>query len=209
MAKVMLGLVGALIMVPVLSSAQQPAPAAAEIGIDRAALPVAVTDVEGVERRVFRDGRVFIAGQPGEAALKRFKELGVTAVVCLRTPKEMDDRATVPFDEAVAVSALGLEYVHIPLGGADFPYTPAAVERFAQVLAKHPGPVLLHCTVAWRASYMWTAYLIRYGGLDLDAALARGRAIAIGREPLEELLGRPVKLVWSDTPAAAPAPPSH
>jgi uncharacterized protein (TIGR01244 family) len=209
MTKATIGLVGALIMAPGLGGAQQAAPAAADAGIDRAGLPVAVTDVAGVEQRLFRDGRVFIAGQPSEAALKRFKELGVTAVVCLRTPKEMDDRATVPFDEAAAVAGLGLEYVHIPLGGKDFPYTPAAVERFAQVLAKHPGPVLLHCTVAWRASYMWTAYLIRYGGLDLDAALARGRAIAIGREPLEELVGRPVKLVWGDAPAAAPAPPSR
>ncbi len=194
-------------MVPVSGDAQQALPSAVEVAIDRAGLPVAITDIEGVERRVFRDGRVFVAGQPSEAALKRFKELGVTAVVCLRTPKEMDDRATVPFDEAAAVSALGLEYVHIPLGGTDYPYTPAAVDRFAQVLAKHHGPVLLHCTVAWRASYLWTAYLIRYGGLDLDAALARGRAIAIGRDPLEELLGRPVKLVWSDTPPTPPAGP--
>ena len=200
----MLGVVGTLMMVPVLGNGLQATPSVADAGIDRIALPFAVTDIEGVERRVFRDGRVFIAGQPSEAALKRFKELGVTAVVCLRTPKETDDRATVPFDEAAAVSALGLEYVHIPLGGTDYPYTPAAVERFAQVVAKHRGPVLLHCTVAWRASYLWTAYLIRYGGLDLDAALVRGRAIAIGRDPLEELLGRPVKLVWSDTP---PVPP--
>jgi uncharacterized protein (TIGR01244 family) len=204
MGRKAVGVLGALMMVPLASVAQTSGTAAPVVEIDRAALPVAVTDVEGVERRVFRDGRVFIAGQPSEAALKRFKELGVTAVVNLRTPKEMDDRATVPFDEAAAVAALGLEYVHVPLGGTDYPYTPAAVESFARTLEKHRGPVLLHCTVGWRASYMWTAYLIRFGGLDLDAALARGRAIGIGRDPLEELLGRPVKLVWSDAP---PPPP--
>jgi uncharacterized protein (TIGR01244 family) len=197
-----------MIMLPVSGLAQTAASTTGAVDINRAALPVAVTDVAGVQNVIFKDGRVFIAGQPSEAALARLKELGVTAVVNLRTPKEMDDRTAVPFDEAAAVAKLGLEYVHIPLGGKDFPFTPAAVERFAQVLDKHPGPVLLHCTVAWRASYMWVAYLIRYGGLELDPALARGKAIAISADPIEGLLGRQVKRVFVDA-APAPAPPTR
>ena len=176
--------------------------------IDRASLPVKLTDLEGFERTVCRDGRVLIAGQPTEAALEKLKALGVTAVVNLRTPKEMADRAQVPYDEAAAAVRQGLEYVHIPLGGADFPYTPEAVDRFAAVLAAHPGPVLLHCTVAWRASYLWAAYLVRHGGLDLDAALARGRAIGLSQDPLEGLLGRPIRLTLGEAPAAAVAPPA-
>ncbi|MBI4915293.1 MAG: protein tyrosine phosphatase family protein [Acidobacteria bacterium] len=195
-----------LVAIPVVGEdAVAPGPTAV---IDRASLPVKLTDLEGFERTICRDGRVFIAGQPTEAALERLKGLGVTAVVNLRTPKEMADRAQVPYDEAAAAARLGLEYVHIPLGGADFPYTPEAVDRFAAVLVAHPGPVLLHCTVAWRASYMWAAYLIRHGGLDLDAALARGRAIGISQDPLEGLLGRPIRLTLGDAPAAAVAPPA-
>jgi len=187
--------------------AQQGSAPAALVEIDRAALPVAVTDIVGVQQRLFRDGRVFIGGQPSEAAFERFKALGVTVVVNLRTQREMDNRQTVPFDEAAALAKLGLEYVHIPLGGDDNPWTPAAVERFALALEQHRGPVLLHCAVAWRASYLWAAYLIRYGGLDLDAALARGRAIGIGRDPLEGLIGRPLKMEWADAPAAvSPVP---
>ncbi len=67
--------------------------------------------------------------------------------------------------------------------------------------------MLLHCTVAWRASYMWAAYLIRHGGLDLDAALARGRAIGLSPDPLEGLLGRPIRLTLGEAPAAAVASP--
>jgi uncharacterized protein (TIGR01244 family) len=201
-----LGYSGGLFLA-VVAVAQEGATPAPAVEIDRAALPVEVKDIEGVQQRLFRDGRVFIAGQPSEQALERFKALGVTVVVNLRTQREMDNRQAVPFDEPATLAKLGLEYVHIPLGGDDNPWTPAAVERFAQALEKHRGPVLLHCTVAWRASYMWTAYLIRYGGLDLDAALARGRAIGIGRDPIEELLGRPVRLEWADaTPPAAPTP---
>jgi len=189
---------GAIVLLPVLAWAQSAPSAAPIVTIDTAALPVEVTDIEGVERRVFRDGRVFIAGQPSEAAFARFQELGVTAVVNLRTQREMDNRQMVPFNEVELLAKLGIEYVHVPIGGDDNPWTPAAVERFAQVLEKHRGPVLLHCTVAWRASYLWAAYLIRYAGLDLNAAVARGRAIGIGSEPLAELTGRPLRLAWAD-----------
>jgi uncharacterized protein (TIGR01244 family) len=110
----------------------------------------------------------------------------------------MDDRERVPFDEAAVVDSLGMEYVHIPLGGDDHPYTPQAVDRFAGVLKRHDGPVLVHCTVAWRASYMWSAYLVREQGFSLEEAMARGKAMAIGKLPIEGLLGRSVRLVFAD-----------
>jgi uncharacterized protein (TIGR01244 family) len=183
-------------------SAQEPGPTsnagAAKVAVEGESLPVKVTDIEGVEARLYRDGRVYVAGQPSEAALAKLKERGVTAVVNLRTPAEIVDPKQVPYDEAAAVAGLGLEYVHIPLGGKDFPYTTEAVDRFASVLNRHPGPVLLHCAVAWRASYVWAAYLIRHRGFTLDAALARGEAIGISTNPLEGLTGRQVKLVWED-----------
>jgi len=173
-------------------------PANVDLGIDRTALPAPIGDFEGVRGEVFKDGRLFIAGQPDEDALRRFRELGVTVVVNLRTPAEMDNRERVPFDEAAFVREQGMEYVHIPLGGDDHPYTPEAVATFAETLEKHGGPVLLHCTVAWRASYLWAAYLILYQDFDFAAALDRGEAIAISPPPLQGLLGRPLTLVFED-----------
>src|SRR3989304_6318750 len=108
----------------------------------------------------------------------------------------MADRVQVPFDESAEAARLGMEYVTIPISGTEYPYSPQAVEHFAQVLERHPGPVLLHCRVGGRASYLWTAYLVRYGRLGLDSAPARGKAIGIGPDPLEHLPGRPLKLVW-------------
>ncbi len=173
--------------------------AAPAVEIDRATLPVALEEPPGFEARLFRDGRVFIAGQPSEEALAKMKELGVTAVVNLRTQREMDDRERVPFDEAATAAKLGLEYLHLPIGGDDQPWRPEVIDGLADVLARHKGPVLLHCTVAWRASYVWTAYLIRELGLSLDEALARGEAIALDESPLGDLLGRKVKLVYVDS----------
>ncbi len=169
-----------------------------DIGIDSDVLPRELSGFDGEIRGLWRDGRVFVGGQPDEAAFARFAKIGVTVVVNLRTTAEMDDRERVPFDEAAVVDSLGMEYVHIPLGGDDHPYTPDAVSRFADVLERHDGLVLLHCTVAWRASYMWSAYLVTEQGFSLDAAMARGESMAIGDLPIEGLLGRPLALVYAD-----------
>jgi uncharacterized protein (TIGR01244 family) len=171
-------------------------PSPVQLGIDGDGLPLEVTELEGVERHLFRDGRVYIGGQPSQEALARFKEFGVTAVVNLRTPAEMENRERVPYDEAAAVEELGMTYVLIPLGGDDHPYTPEAVDTFDQVLREHQGPVLLHCTMGWRASYLWAAYLIREHGYSLDAAMARGEAIAINPPPLAGLLGKELGLAY-------------
>jgi len=189
----------ALAAVLPVAAEEQASPPVTDIGIDRGALPVSIDAVDGV-RPLFRDGRVYIAGQPSREALARLQGLGVTAVVNLRTPAEMEDRQRVPYDEAAAVAELGMEYVRIPLGGDEHPYAPPAVDRLAKVLAEHRGPVLLHCTVGWRASYLWVAYLIREQGLALPDALARGEAIAISPDPLEGLLGRPLAVVYEGEP---------
>ena len=177
------------------------------VEVDLNQLPQAVTGVEGMEKGLFKDGRVYIGGQPGERSLASLAGLGVKTVVNVRTPGEMADKAQIPFDEAAEVARLGMEYVTIPIGGPEYPYSPEVVDRFAQVLERRPGPVLLHCRTGGRVSYLWAAYLVRYGGLSLDDALARGRAMAIAPDPLELFLGRPIKHVWAEPPAAPAATP--
>ncbi len=169
-----------------------------DIGLERDGLPRELKGFNGEIRGLWRDGRVLIGGQPDESAFDRFREMGVTVVVNLRSTAEMNDREKVPFDEAAVVDGLGMEYVHIPLGGDDHPYTPQAVDRLADVLERHQGPVLIHCTVAWRASYMWAAYLVREQGFSLSDAMARGEAMAIGDLPVEGLLGRQVQITYAD-----------
>jgi uncharacterized protein (TIGR01244 family) len=140
---------------------------------------------------------LFIAGQPTEKALRDLKARGVTTIVNLRMPEEM---AKVGFDEAALARELGLAYVHIPMrGSAENPYGPKELDRFAATLASAPGKVLLHCTVAWRASHLWAAYLIRDRQVPVATALAQARAINLrddapfgGQQPIEGFLGRSV-----------------
>jgi uncharacterized protein (TIGR01244 family) len=141
---------------------------------------------------------MYIAGQPSADGIRRIFDQGVTTVVNLRTPAEM---ARVGFDEAALVASLGMTYVYVPVRGDSlYPYSPATVTKLAAAMKDAKGGVLLHCTVAWRASHLWAAYLIRERGVPVDSALARARLINLmddmhrtkGRQPVEEFLNRDI-----------------
>lgn len=172
-----------------------PAPARGGLASAPVESPVRVDYPDPVEQNCCRAGPIYITGQPSEAAMRRMVSEGVTVVINLRTPREMDDRQQVPYDEAALLKELGVEYVHIPIGGDKFPAGPAAVDRFAQALAAHQGKALLHCTVAWRASHLWAAYLIRHKGVEADKALADARFIVPGRPLFADFLDADIRLV--------------
>ena len=140
---------------------------------------------------------MFVTGQPTERALRELQAQGVTTVVNLRTPEEMT--RSVPFDEPGLVASLGMQYVYLPVRGNDqYPYSPATLAKFADAVSNAKGKVLLHCTVAWRASHLWAAYLIKRG-VPVDSALANARAINLmdnhrmgsnGRQPVEDFLDK-------------------
>ena len=139
---------------------------------------------------------VFIGGQPTERALRELRDQGVTTVVNLRSPPEMK---RVAFDEAALVKELGMEYVYLPMRGtAELPYSPAAVSAFAAAMSNAKGKVLLHCTIAWRASHLWAAYLIQYRNVPVATALRQTRMINLmddhrmdgDQQPVEAFLGR-------------------
>ena len=137
---------------------------------------------------------MFIGGQPTEKALRDLRARGVTTVVNLRMPDEM---ARVGFDEAALAKELGMRYVHIPMSGRpENPYDPKALDTFAAAVASADGKVLLHCTIAWRASHLWGAYLIRERNVPVATALSQARQINLmddmrmsEQQPLEGFLG--------------------
>lgn len=140
---------------------------------------------------------LFIGGQPTEKALRDLKAKGVTTVINLRMPQEMEQ---IGFDEAALIKELGMTYVHIPMRGTpENPYGPKQLDTFAQAIASAKGKVLLHCTVAWRASHLWAAYLIRDRHVPVTTALAQTRSINLrdeapfnGQQPIEGFLGRTI-----------------
>jgi uncharacterized protein (TIGR01244 family) len=186
---------GALAIAPRAAAAQQftrHAPIAA------VSAPV-ILDTTGLflERAARVGEDIFVTGQPTERALRELREQGVTTVVNLRTPEEMT--RSVKFDEPALVATLGMQYVYLPVRGNDqYPYSPATLAKFRDAVSTAKGKVLLHCTVAWRASHLWAAYLIDRG-VPVDSALANARAINLmddhrmgsnGRQPVEDFLDK-------------------
>lgn len=183
-----------VIAVPALATAQQ---FTGSHKLARLPAPV-VLDNDGLFQAKFaRVGDdIFVAGQPTEKGLRQLRDEGVKVVVNLRTPEEM--QRDVRFDEAALVSQLGMKYVYLPVRGNDqYPYSPETVAKFAEAVRNANGKVLLHCTIAWRASHLWAAYLIKDRGISVDSALANARAINLmdehhmgGNQPVEDFLGR-------------------
>lgn len=68
--------------------------------------------------------------------------------------------------------------------------------KSSKVMASAQGKVLLHCTIAWRASHMWGAYLIRERKMPVATALTHVRGINLledkpfgNQQPIEGFLG--------------------
>lgn len=182
---------------PVVAPAQQFTHAGP---IAKLAVPVTVSDTSKFLGHIAHVGDdMIISGQPTEAALRELRAQGVTTIVNLRTPPEMT--RSVKFDEPALAKELGITYVYLPVRGDSlYPYAPATVAKFGEAVSQAKGKVLLHCTVAWRASHLWAAYLIEERHVDVETALANARAIGLddanpmmlgkGRQPVEEFLNR-------------------
>jgi uncharacterized protein (TIGR01244 family) len=132
-------------------------------------------ELPGFLAGVFDVGAAYVSGQPNEEALKKISKEGFTTVVSVRTTAEMEDRTQVPFDEAKLVNELGMKYVHIPFEKLG----PDLVSQFRETMDKAEGKVLLHCTVAWRATYMWMAYLITDRKQSVDDAWKAGMQMSV------------------------------
>ena len=163
--------------------------------------PVELDTTGMFQAKYFKVGDdLFIGGQPTERALRELRAQGVTTIVNLRTPEEMT--RNVPYDEAALARSLGMTYVHIPMrGNAEYPYAPEGLAAFTRAMQGSSGKVLLHCTIAWRASHLWAAYLIQERHLPAATALQHTRAVNLmdqhrmdgDRQPLELFLGHPVE----------------
>ena len=108
------------------------------------------------------------AGQPSEAALEVFADVGYVAIIDLRGAEE--DRG---LDEASVVDELGMHYVALPIAGRDAINFDNA-RKLDELLAGFDGPVLLHCAGGNRVGALLALRAYLHGASE-DAALDYGR----------------------------------
>jgi uncharacterized protein (TIGR01244 family) len=123
-------------------------------------------------------GRTISTGQPDSELLSLAKDAGYTTVVDLRRTTE--DRG---MDEAAEVAALGMQYIALPVDGANgVTYENAAA--LDKILAAAEGPVLLHCASGNRVGALH-ALSRKVAGASNEDALAAGLAAGLTRlEPV-------------------------
>lgn len=122
---------------------------------------------------------VTTSGQPGQAELATLAAKGYATVIDLRG--ENEDRG---FDEASVVEALGMDYVSLPVVGADgVSYDNAAMLQ--SLLENADGPVLIHCATSNRVGALMALRESLLGAGD-DVALARGVEAGLSSPALVE-----------------------
>ncbi len=141
---------------------------------------------------LYQAGDFFLGGQPEMKTLDTLVSMGVSLIINIRTEQEVMELKSSGFDEKSYVMEKGLDYIHIPIGGAAG-YTPDAIKAINNSIILSKGKVLIHCRSAGRATLAWMAWLIQYKNYSIDEAVEVGK-LARFTFPLEELLGFPVSM---------------
>jgi protein tyrosine phosphatase (PTP) superfamily phosphohydrolase (DUF442 family) len=120
-------------------------------------------------------------GQPTAAQLKAFRAAGGEIVLDIRLPREPR-----PLDEVVVTQRLGLEYLVIPVSGANL--SDASLERILDALRMAQGrATLFHCASGNRVGAALIPYLVLDQAMDEEDAVRQ--AIRVG-------LTSPELLAW-------------
>ena len=165
--------------------ARAAAPASGQVSAEPARpwaiLAPAAADILGIPHARLAEEGVLLAGQPSEAELETLAWVGFRTVLDLRLAEE--ERG---FDEAAAARLYGMLYLNLPVTTPSL--TGELVESFVTTLARAERPVLVHCGSANRAAGLYAAYLVREGGLPVEAALDRGYELGLRSPELAERL---------------------
>ncbi len=125
---------------------------------------------------------LWVGGKPTAEQLQTLDGLGVSKVINLLSLEEAG------FDEAAAVKALGGQYSHIPISGANG-VTWANSQKLRAELDSATGPVFVHCASSNRVGAL-LALDASANGASLEESLKVGRDSG-----MTSLAGRVVELV--------------
>ena len=121
---------------------------------------------------------VTISDQPTEDDLKGLKDEGYVGIVNLRHAGEPDQPLS-PGEEGEKTRALGMNYLHIGVGGA--PLSTEGVNSVCEFLEANEknGKVLVHCRKGGRAAGLLLIQSALKEGWKVEEVFDRGKAIGL------------------------------
>ena len=164
----------ALLTIALLVACNSPSTATAPATAPTAAPTLAQLQATGVKNLAMPQTGLITTGQPTEAQFEQMAALGVKRVVCLRVVNEPGTG----WEEQKA-KALGIEFVRLPVAGADG----LSVEN-AQLLAKSlptdgNPPTLLCCGSSNRVGALLAMKAFHLDGKTAEEALVIGKAAGL------------------------------
>ena len=122
-----------------------------------------ITDVAGLNF-LWKVDNLYLAGQPSLEALDTVKDWGIKTIINLRDNAEMDFAA-----EEAKSKELGMDYVQFPImeNGA---LSATNCERLSEMVNTE-GEHFIHCGSANRVGGWLITYLVKYRGIDFEAAV--------------------------------------
>jgi uncharacterized protein (TIGR01244 family) len=126
--------------------------------------------------------KIFFAGQLAEPDFKTLSEWGVKTVVNFRSRPEVEH---LPFDEKKVVEALGMTYLHIPIGRERL--DDSVLDKIVRTIGKSKEKkkkVMLHCASSDRVGFAWSLY-IGATDADIEAAIIAGKEAGLRSPGLE------------------------
>jgi uncharacterized protein (TIGR01244 family) len=109
------------------------------------ALTAGLQSASGLPHQTAPFENLTVSGQPSLAQFEALSQEGFTTVINLRREGEFDE-----FDESAEVARLGMNYVHIPVKNVEA-IKKTDADALHEAISGASGPVLLHCTIGWRA----------------------------------------------------------
>jgi len=115
----------------------------AQIDLDR---------IKDIPNAVMLKDDIIGGGKPSEKALLKLKEMGIKAVIDLRTAREGTE------EEEQFIKEIGLNYYNIPIGSIFI--RKRQVEDLASIIeAENNRPAIIHCASGSRVFALWDKYL--------------------------------------------------
>lgn len=118
-------------------------------------------------------GNIWTSGQPSAEQLRQAHASGLKSVVNLCPAGECG------WDEAATATALGLNYVAVPIGAAG-DLTETAARKLHDALQRSPEPVLVHCASSNRVGALFALKAYYVDGGSPEASLEQGKAAGLG-----------------------------
>lgn len=130
------------------------------LGLGAAAEPTVQQLARDFQGELWREGRLWLGGQPNERAVRTLAAAGLGLIINLRTASEV---AGLPFDEPGLAHSLSLRYLPAPVRSPDH-LEPRSIQATSAALAAFRGPALIHCRTGVRTKALLAA--LRKEGLS-------------------------------------------